>query len=286
MLVLSDISLDEQGALVPADSGGGSGNLFGREGGLLLVNGKVRPRLKVRAGKPQRWRLVNASRARYFSFTLPGHVFIRLGGDNGLAARSERVSRVTVAPGERVDMVYTPSFTPGATGVLRWQPFDRGYGTTYARSPEPIMDIDTVTDEPVTPAAVPVRLRDVPAIDVTNAIHHTLDLTIRTEGSQVQMGINGIPASEAQPLHARLGQTHVWSVTNNTAFDHPFHLHGYFFQVLDERRVPEWKDTVNIPVKSTLRLAVRFDERPGMWMYHCHILDHADAGMMGHLHVE
>jgi hypothetical protein len=55
--------------------------------------------------------------------------------------------------------------------------------------------------------------------------------------------------------------------------------------VLDDTRVPEWKDTVSVPSKSAMKIAVKFDERPGMWMYHCHILEHADAGMMGHLHV-
>ena len=68
--------------------------------------------------------------------------------------------------------------------------------------------------------------------------------------------------------------------------DHPFHLHGYFFQVLDDERIPEWKDTVNVPVKSRVRLAVTFDERPGEWMFHCHILDHAAGGMMGTIVVE
>ncbi len=46
-----------------------------------------------------------------------------------------------------------------------------------------------------------------------------------------------------------------------------------------------WKDTVNIPMKSTLRLRVSFDERPGEWMIHCHILDHADGGLMGTVRV-
>jgi FtsP/CotA-like multicopper oxidase with cupredoxin domain len=45
--------------------------------------------------------------------------------------------------------------------------------------------------------------------------------------------------------------------------------------------VLEWRDTVDVPVQGTTMLAVKFDERPGMWMFHCHILDHADAGMMG-----
>ncbi len=99
------------------------------------------------------------------------------------------------------------------------------------------------------------------------------------------MGFNGVAYEHAQPLEARLGETQVWNLVNDTDFAHPFHLHGYFFQVLDDTRVPEWKDTVNVPSKSAMKIAVKFDERPGMWMYHCHILEHADAGMMGHLHV-
>jgi FtsP/CotA-like multicopper oxidase with cupredoxin domain len=99
------------------------------------------------------------------------------------------------------------------------------------------------------------------------------------------MGINGVPYWKVQPIEAHLGETDIWHVTNDTAFAHPFHLHGYFFQVLDDSRIPEWKDTVDVPANSDLRLAVKFDERPGVWMYHCHILDHAEAGMMGQLHV-
>jgi FtsP/CotA-like multicopper oxidase with cupredoxin domain len=70
-------------------------------------------------------------------------------------------------------------------------------------------------------------------------------------------------------------------------WDHPFHLHGFFFQPIAASGgiVPEWKDTINVPRESSLAFAVRYDDRPGMWMFHCHILDHADAGMMGMLHL-
>jgi FtsP/CotA-like multicopper oxidase with cupredoxin domain len=284
VLVLSDISLDDRGQLLAKDNGGSFGDLFGREGSVLLVNGKVRPRLKVRAGKPQRWRFINAARARYYSFFLRG--FTRLGGDNGLAARAEKPTRVIIVPGERIDGVLTPAFTPGSVVPLRWRPVDRGYGTAFNRPPEDVMDIETVPDAAVAAPAVPERLREIAPIDVRGAVEHTLDLTIASDEGTVEMGINGVPAWKAQPITARIGETHVWTVTNRTPFDHPFHLHGYFFQVMDDGRVPEWKDTVNVPVDGTMRLAVRFDERPGMWMYHCHILDHAEVGMMGHLHVE
>jgi FtsP/CotA-like multicopper oxidase with cupredoxin domain len=62
------------------------------------------------------------------------------------------------------------------------------------------------------------------------------------------------------------------------------HLHGFFFLVLDKNGAPvhplEWKDTVSVPFKETVSFVVRFDERPGPWMLHCHILDHAEGGLM------
>jgi len=282
VLLLSDIGLRENGDLLDADTGGNFGDLFGREGSVLLVNGKILPTLKVRNGKQQRWRIINAARARYYNLRLRGHRFIRLGGDNGLAARSEDIYNIVLTPGERADAVFTPADPPGSSNVLRWVPTERGYGSTFNRSSEPMLAIETVPDPPVTPEPIPTELRTIEPIDITNATRRTLDLTIDI-ASTVEMGINGVPYWQAKPLEIELGDTEVWRIVNNTPFSHPFHLHGFFFQVLDDRRVREWKDTVDVPHESELTVAVRFDERPGAWMYHCHILDHAEAGMMGHL---
>lgn len=286
VLVLSDISVDDDGAVADGDSGGSFGDLFGREGKVMLVNGRVLPTLRARAGKPQRWRIINAARARYYSFRLGRDAVVRIGGDGGLIGRPEPLTVVDLVPGERMDVVFTPQFAPGSQVPLRWRPVDRGYGTVFGRSAEPIMEISTVDEPPVASDPVPDRLREIQAVDISDVVTHTLDLTIETRGAAVEMGINGVPAWRAAPLQARIGETHVWTITNNSAFDHPFHLHGYFFQVIAPGLPPEWKDTVNVPVDSSIRIAIRFDERPGMWMYHCHILDHADVGMMGHLHVE
>lgn len=286
MLLISDMSLDEKGILQPKDAGGGFGDLFGREGNILLVNGKVMPRLKVRSGKQQRWRIINAARSRYWSFAMRNNTFVRIGGDNGLMERSEKLRRLNITPGERLDVVYTPELAPGSVTTLRWLPVDRGYGTAFGRNSEDIMTIETVADAPVQPAVIPEKLREIEPIDVSKVVEHTLELTIKLGQDVVEMGVNGVPAWQAKPLMARIGEKHVWTLVNNSPFDHPFHLHGYFFQVLDDKRVPEWKDTINVPVNSQVRVAIDFDERPGMWMYHCHILDHAEVGMMGHLHVE
>lgn len=86
-----------------------------------------------------------------------------------------------------------------------------------------------------------------------------------------------------------VGQLQVWDVINDSNMDHPFHLHGFFFQVLDVNGTPpaflSWEDTVNVPPKSTVRIAWMPDDRPGEWMYHCHILEHHEKGMMAHFNV-
>ena len=282
VMVLSDISLDEIGTLLPADNGDEFGDLFGREGSVLLVNGKVMPNLKARVGKPQRWRIINAARARYYNVRMPDHRLTRLGGDQGLAAQSADVHSVVVVPGERADLVFTPQGEPDSVDLLQWVPVDRGFASMFNRPREPMLDIEVVDLPPVTPAPIPVELKQVEPLDLTGAIEQTLAMTIdpdMTDG--VVMGINGIPYWNVEPIEARVGETHIWHLVNDTTFAHPFHLHGYFFQVLDDERVPEWKDTVDLPAESDLRIAVRFDERPGGWMYHCHILDHAESGMMG-----
>ncbi len=263
VLMISDMSIDDKGVLQPKDNGGAFGDLFGREGSILLVNGKVMPRLKVRSGKQQRWRIINAARSRYWSFAMRNNMFTRIGGDNGLMERSEKLPRLTITPAERLDVVYTPALAPGSQ-----------------------RNVETVADTPVKPAVIPEKLREIKPIDLSKVVEHTLELTIKLERGIVEMGINGIPYWQAKPLVAHIGEKHIWTLVNNSPFDHPFHLHGYFFQVQDDKRIPEWKDTVNVPVNSKVRIAIDFDERPGMWMYHCHILDHAEVGMMGHLHVE
>ncbi len=82
----------------------------------------------------------------------------------------------------------------------------------------------------------------------------------------------------------KVGELQIWEVSNTSLMDHPFHLHGYFFQIIEENgKAPEymaWKDTVNLKPRSKIKIAWMPDNRPGTWMYHCHILEHHAAGMM------
>src|SRR5262249_25901090 len=89
VLVLSDIGIEDNGALLDPDSAGGARMVFGLEGNHVLVNGRERPKLAARAGAPQRWRVVNAAKARYFELQLTGTTngetpFTVIGRDGGL----------------------------------------------------------------------------------------------------------------------------------------------------------------------------------------------------------
>ena len=86
-----------------------------------------------------------------------------------------------------------------------------------------------------------------------------------------------------------VGELQIWEVSNTSLMDHPFHLHGFFFQVLEiDGKAPQyrsWKDTINLGPRSKAKIAWLPDNRPGKWMYHCHILEHHEAGMMAHFEV-
>ena len=132
-------------------------------------------------------------------------------------------------------------------------------------------------------AEIPRTLRPIPVLD-------TLDATATRVMVLTQGMINGrIMDMTRVDVEARLGDTEIWQVENLVGMDHPFHLHGFQFQVIDRNGVPEpfrsWKDVVNVPEHETVRFIVRYDDYPGKWMFHCHILDHEDHGMMGVLEV-
>ena len=88
-LVLSDIGFDKHGELEPPDTGGPAGMVFGREGNHVLVNGTDHADARARSGAPQRWRIVNAAKSRYFLLDLEGQPFYVIGGDGGLQESPE-----------------------------------------------------------------------------------------------------------------------------------------------------------------------------------------------------
>jgi FtsP/CotA-like multicopper oxidase with cupredoxin domain len=286
ILVLSDIAVTDAGALEPADSGGTVAMAFGREGNLLLVNGRVMPRLTVRSGASQRWRIVNAAKSRYIQLFLAGHSLTKIGTDGGLLEYPVTADVLLIPTGERADVIVTPRGAAGSDLTVEAPLHNRGYGSVEYREQPNLFTIRFADLPPHVGPPPPTIKRAIEPLSTTGATPVAIDLTLgQREDRSFEWGINGKPFARGVSVRAKVGETQVWTLTNTTPWSHPFHLHGFFFQVLDERGAPvrplAWKDTVDVPFKKTVRVAVRFDDRPGNWMYHCHILDHADGGLMG-----
>ena len=297
LLMLHDVSLEADGTLSDPRETGYLGDFFGREGDELLVNGRILPRVRARPGEALRLRLVNTTSSRHMKLVLPGHVLHRIGGDGGLIPSTQSGESLLLVPGERADVVVIPIGASGTRLVLRDEGHDRlGCGGSCALAARDLLAIE-LEGEPVTPTALPPRVAaTIEPLAVTGIADERIELGEKGEpDAGGGLSINGVSFEHAHGhaptplLEARVGETHVYRLVNGTDYDHPFHLHGFRFQLLDREGVApavnEWKDTMFFPAKSEARIAVRFEDRPGDWMFHCHILDHAELGMMGVLRV-
>lgn len=259
----------------------------GREGNVVFVNGQVMPKLTIRSGEVQLWRVVNATAARVFRLAIPGQTLTYVGSDGGLFEKPEEVKDVVISNSERAEVLVRGTGAPGSATVLQSLPYDRYMPQTRPLdwdTPLDLLSVQYSTAPPTTAPAIPATLRRIEALDPAKS--RATRVLVLSQGL-----INGrIMDMNRVDVSARLGDTEIWQLENVVGMDHPFHLHGFQFQVLDRNGVPEtqrrWKDTVNVPKHELVRIIVRYDDNPGKWMFHCHILDHEDHGMMGILEVK
>lgn len=291
VLLLDDLTVTADGQIAPP--GGISEGHAGREGPVQLVNGGTRPELVVRAGERRILRVVNAGSARFYRLALAsGAPLTLLGTDVGRLASPREVADVLLVPGDRVELALTPVGEPGGAEMLRALPVDRGQGAGTV-SPIDLLRFRATSDAALgDPGPLPSPGAPLPPpLDTNGATVRRVVFDERTDPvtHAVIFLIDGQAAPDVPTLMTTLGTTEVWDLVNDSEMDHPFHLHGYFFQPLAREGAPfpfaSWEDTLVLPARTTTRVAFRPDDRPGMWMYHCHILEHAAHGMMAHLHV-
>ena len=257
----------------------------GREGETLLINGKEDPVIHIAGGQTERWRFINASSARYFQLSLGGRKFRIIGSDGGLMQKAEDTDRVLIVPGERVDIIGGP-FSEGEIIPIESLPYNR---MTFVKTKRrKYATVITGKSQPSV-AVIPDVLRNIEALASNDTpVNRKVKLSV---GPSIKHGIDFLVNGDVHTADApvEVGQLQVWEVANTSLMDHPFHLHGFFFQVIGENGKPveniKWKDTVNLPPRSKFRIAWMPDNRPGKWMYHCHILEHHEAGMMAHFEV-
>lgn len=290
LLILSDNRFLADGSIDLPDPRSRQGQIDeenGREGNVLLVNGHLMPTLTIRSGEVQRWRVINASAARVYRLAIPGQTFLHIGSDGGLFEHPVEVKEITLANSERVELLVRGTGPQGSRTTLQTLPYDRYVPQTRPtdwNTARDLLSLQYADAQPMVPPLVPAVLRPVPALDPATAT--TTRLIVLSQGL-----INGrVMDMNRADVTAAIGSTEIWQIENVVGMDHPFHLHGFQFQVLDRDGVaepfPSWKDVVNVPKHETVRFIVRFTDYPGRWMIHCHILDHEDHGMMGVLDVQ
>ncbi len=284
VLVFDDVELQDDGTIKPP--GWWLESHDGREGSTRLVNGKQEPELTMAAGQVERWRIINAASARYVRLSIGGRPFRIIGSDGGLIAAPVTAADTLLAPADRVELAVGP-FAEGEILRVEALPFNRGSFKAH-KKPELFATLRVGSSAPSI-AHIPEKLRHIEPlvtgpVKVGREIRLGFTLGIR---HGVEFTINREQHHHADPV--RVGELQVWDVVNRSPVHHPFHLHGFFFQVLEVNgEAPgflSWEDTVNVPAFGRVRIAWMPDDRPGEWMYHCHILEHHAAGMMAHFDV-
>lgn len=289
LLMVSDLTLGSDGR---PSAPSAQERMRGREGNTVLVNGQVRPRLEVASGATERWRVLNACVSRFLRLRVDG-LDVTVIGYDGIPTAPVAVAEIALAPGNRADLLVRG----GGETTLRTLAVNRGslgmMGGTITSPAVTLADVVTARGTPGAATDVarwrpaePEDLRAV-AVDRTRTLSFTMGMGMGMGGmGGMTFGFDGLGFDESRVDQSpSLGDVEEWVVRNTTPMDHPFHLHVWPMQLIEgpggEAPEPVWRDVVNVPAGAQVRVRIAFRDIGGRTVYHCHILDHEDLGMMG-----
>ncbi len=249
----------------------------GKKGNTILVNGVIDPALDVPA-KQVRLRLLNGSNSRIYNLSFAtGITFQQIATEQGLLAAPVNLSSITLSPGERAEIVVDFTGATGQSFVLR----DANSGISFLKC---------------NVVATTLAATTVPATLSTTLAPLLRSQAVRTRAFVLSMGQGNVYINNKQMDITRideamtLNQIEILDIQNTSNMDHNFHIHGVSFQLLTRDGVAPkafeagLKDTVYLPPNSRVEAIVQFGVATvanAPYMYHCHILEHEDAGMMG-----
>lgn len=279
--------------------------MHGRRGNVQLVNGTVNPVARVPARRV-RLRLVNASNARVYELAFEDRrAFHWIASEGGLLDAPVELRSLLLAPGQRAEILV--DFSDSAPVAL-WTGPDRNFPMMgmigrmrgVGGGPEPVIAFAPGKREGK-PAPVPKRLAEFSPAEPSRAVRRRRFLLQMGMGGMMggMMGRQGgIFAINGQPFdlsrvdeRVRVGDTEIWEVSG-AMMGHPFHIHGVQFQVLSRMgRKPTALDRGvrdTVMVREPVELLVRFTQpsNGSPYMYHCHILEHEEGGMMAQFAAE
>ncbi|MEC4985298.1 MAG: multicopper oxidase family protein [Oscillatoria sp. PMC 1068.18] len=298
-LVLQDFALDEAGKPLASAQ---MSIMTGREGNILTVSGQTNPRFAIPKNGLVRWRILNASPSRFYQLSLENHPFYLIATDGGALEKPVEMSELLLTPGERVEVLIRGDGEPGEYRLLNL-PYDRGGMGMMGggmmrgmrgsrRSRETPMVLATMSyDGAVEPISLPQNLSTIEVLPESQQVRRFQLNHGMTPGMGMTFLINGQPyQGDVIQTQAKLNTVEDWEISNTGVMDHPFHVHINPFQVISRNGQPEpyrsWKDTVLVRTGETVRIRIPFRDFTGKTVYHCHILDHEDLGMMGNLVID
>ena len=266
--------------------------LRGVVGDTLLVNGAIQPYFQVPRRKV-RFRILNGSNARIYRFALSsGEPLLQIGSDGGLLATPVSRPSITVSPGERVEVVIDfANYALGASVILKNQ------DTSFTPVISDVIRFDVnrnATDDSVVPAQLSRSLATMakmapPIVEIFR--HFTLEPG--TVNGRTVWTINGLLYDPQRvDVRPRLNTTETWTFQNNSGQPHPMHIHNIQWRIVDVNGVPPapgddgWKDTFLVPSRGSVRVIGTFIDNVGLYVTHCHNLEHEDHAMMFNFEVQ
>jgi FtsP/CotA-like multicopper oxidase with cupredoxin domain len=273
LLALKDVQI-RRGAIVDRNIDSGAPT-------TRTVNGQLRPTIRVQRGRTQLLRLANLSADIWYHLRLDGARFHVIGEDANPVGRVWTARRLRLPPGKRYDVLVR--WPRAGTYSLRTLRMSTGpAGDNY-----PARELLTVrVSGPAAPVVPwPRALGPLPHLDHAR-VERVRHLTFNDQPANNAFVIDGrrFDATRVDQV-VRLGATEEWVIRNASRELHPFHMHVNDFQVVSVNgrpyRARGLQDTVVLPIHGAVRVRVRFSDFTGPFVYHCHILNHEDSGMMG-----
>jgi FtsP/CotA-like multicopper oxidase with cupredoxin domain len=260
-------------------------------GRRVLVNGQFAPYLKVRPGR-YRLRLLDASLFSAYDLALSsGRPFVQVGTGSGLLPHKVVRQDILLGPAQRADVVVDFTGQAGENVLLSSIPRSDATVGTGTRSAA-IMQFRVRGRPPTRDARVPDALRPVPHLDVPSTVSKTWTFDLTTSGHGSYWSINDKMFDPGRVDHrVRLGSIERWRLRNTSDVTHYVHLHEEQWRTIsrDGRPPPPWErgfeDTWRLDPGETVEVAARFTDYRGVFMVHCHMLDHEDHGMMAQFEV-
>ncbi len=300
LMVLQDVTLDSDGAPVEP---GFMGQMAGREGDLVTASGTVNPTIPIQTNGWVRLRLINASCSRFYRLQLEGHTLYQVASDGGSLPAPVDLDELLLVPGQRADLMIHGSRPQGTYRLLNL-PYNRGgMGTGMTGGMRLAGAQSTGTSSTIATLAytgqvdrvipLPQRLVSVEALTAPSRLRRfTLGQSMGAGmmgGGGMGFGINGRAFDPSRvDTRVRVGDIEDWEFLNPMGMDHPMHIHTNAFQIVQPDGATEaaWRDVVLVRAGESVRIRMAFLNFIGKLMYHCHILDHEDLGMMGVLQID